>query len=109
MLPLGVNVLMLWASAMEKGYSCPLWLTYKQAAELNGQVRKGEKGSLVVYANTFTRTGTDGEQDSHFKSPLGSSMKLRFFKAVAASHSSISRLHSLVSLPRQTSRMATGG
>ena len=44
---------------MEKGYSCPLWLTYKQAAELGGQVRKGEKGSLVVYANTFTKTGTD--------------------------------------------------
>ena len=42
----GVNVLMLWASAIEKGYNCPLWLTYKQAAELGGQVRKGEKGSL---------------------------------------------------------------
>ncbi len=55
----GVNVLMLWASAIEKGYNCPLWLTYKQAAELGGQVRKGEKGSLVVYANTFTKTGTD--------------------------------------------------
>jgi len=44
----GINVLMLWAAAMEKNYSCPLWLTYKQAAELGGQVRKGEKGSLVV-------------------------------------------------------------
>ena len=55
----GVNVLMLWAATIEKGYNCPLWLTYKQAAELGGQVRKGEKGSLVVYANTFTKTGTD--------------------------------------------------
>jgi antirestriction protein ArdC len=55
----GVNVLMLWAAAMEKGYSCPLWLTYKQAAEIGGQVRKGEKGSLVVYANRFTKTETD--------------------------------------------------
>jgi antirestriction protein ArdC len=55
----GVNVLMLWAAAMEKGYSCPLWLTYKQAAELGGQVRKGEKGSLVVYANRITKTATD--------------------------------------------------
>ena len=55
----GVNVLMLWAAAMEKGYSCPLWLTYKQAAELGGQVRKGEHGSLVVYADTFTKDGTD--------------------------------------------------
>jgi hypothetical protein len=48
-----------WAAAMEKGYSCPLWLTYKQAAELGGQVRKGEHGSLVVYADKFTKEGTD--------------------------------------------------
>jgi antirestriction protein ArdC len=55
----GVNVLMLWAAAMERGYSNPLWMTYKQAAELGGQVRKGEKGSLVVYADKFTKEGTD--------------------------------------------------
>jgi len=52
----GINVIMLWASAMEQGFDCPIWLTYKQAAELGGQVKKGEKGSLVVYADTFTRT-----------------------------------------------------
>ena len=59
----GVNVLMLWASAMEGGYSCPIWLTYKQASVLGGQVRKGEKGTLVVYAATLTRTetGQNGE------------------------------------------------
>ena len=55
----GINIVMLWAAAIEKGYNCPLWLTYKQAAELGGQVRKGEKGSLVVYANTFTKHETD--------------------------------------------------
>jgi antirestriction protein ArdC len=55
----GINVLKLWAAAMEKNYSCPLWLTYKQAAELGGQVRKGKKGSLVVYANEIVRTDTD--------------------------------------------------
>ena len=55
----GINILMLWASAMECGFISPLWMTYKQAAELGGQVKKGEKGSLVVYADTFTKTGTD--------------------------------------------------
>jgi antirestriction protein ArdC len=50
---------MLWAAAMEKGYNCPLWCTYKQAAELGGQVRKGEKGSLVVYADTITKKDTE--------------------------------------------------
>jgi hypothetical protein len=38
-----------------------LWCTYKQAAELGGQVRKGEKGSLVVYADTVTRKDTDAK------------------------------------------------
>jgi antirestriction protein ArdC len=59
----GINIVMLWASAMEKGFSCPIWLTYKQAVELGGQVRKGERGSLVVYADTFTKieTGDKGE------------------------------------------------
>lgn len=55
----GINVIMLWASAMENGFAAPLWLTFKQALELGGHVRKGEKGSLVVYANTLTRTETD--------------------------------------------------
>lgn len=55
----GINVLMLWAAATERGYAAPLWLTYKQAQELGGQVRKGEKGNLVVYANTITKTEQD--------------------------------------------------
>jgi antirestriction protein ArdC len=67
----GVNVLMLWGAAMEKGFSCPLWLTYKQAAALNGQVRKGERGSLVVYADKFTKTGTDDHgADTEIKIPF---------------------------------------
>lgn len=55
----GINVIMLWSSAMAQGFAATLWLTYKQAQELGGQVRKGEKGSLVVYANTISRTQTD--------------------------------------------------
>ena len=43
----GANILMLWAAAIAKGYNCPLWLAHKQAAELDGQIRKGEKGSLT--------------------------------------------------------------
>jgi antirestriction protein ArdC len=56
----GINILMLWASAMEQGFTCPMWMTFKQATELNAHVRKGEKGSLVVYANTLTKTEDDG-------------------------------------------------
>lgn len=55
----GINVLMLWGAATAQGFAAPLWLTYKQAQELGGQVRKGEKGSLVVYANTISKTEQD--------------------------------------------------
>ena len=55
----GINVLMLWGAAAERGYSAPIWMTFKQALELGGNVRKGETGNLVVYANTITRTEAD--------------------------------------------------
>ena len=57
----GINILMLWGAATDKGYQSPTWLTYKQSAELGGQVRKGEKGSLVVFASTMTRSETDDQ------------------------------------------------
>lgn len=52
----GINVLMLWGEAMARGYACPIWMTYKQSQELGGQVRKGEHGSLVVFADRIRRT-----------------------------------------------------
>jgi len=59
----GINVIMLWSAATTKGYACPLWLTFKQAVELGGNVRKGETGELVVYANRLTCTETDDNGD----------------------------------------------
>jgi antirestriction protein ArdC len=61
----GINVMLLWLAAMRHGFTCPLWMTYRQAGELEGQVRRGEKGSLVVYANTFTRHETDDNGEEH--------------------------------------------
>lgn len=55
----GVNILLLWGDAMDKGFSAPIWMTYKQATGLGAQVRKGEHGSLVVYADRITKTETD--------------------------------------------------
>lgn len=34
----------------------PLWLTFRQATEFGAHVRKGEKATLVVYADRFTST-----------------------------------------------------
>ena len=55
----GINVLLLWCEAEERGYTAPIWMTYKQAQALGAQVRKGETGSLVVYADRITKTETN--------------------------------------------------
>lgn len=52
----GINIIMLWCSSMAKGYKSPTWMTFKQALELGAAVRKGEKGSTVVYANAIQKT-----------------------------------------------------
>jgi len=55
----GANVLLLWGEAQAKGFGSPSWMTYKQAQELGGQVRKGEAGSLAVYADQYTKSETN--------------------------------------------------
>ena len=66
----GINILSLWASASVQGFAAPIWMTYRQAVELRAHVRKGEKGSPVVYANSITRNETDSgvevARDIHF-------------------------------------------
>lgn len=44
----GTNVLSLWIDADEKKFEHQVWATFKQWQELGAQVRKGEKGSLIV-------------------------------------------------------------
>ena len=52
----GINVLSLWASAAAQNFAAPVWMTFRQAQELGAHVRKGQKGSLVVFASAMTRT-----------------------------------------------------
>jgi antirestriction protein ArdC len=55
----GINVLLLWVEAQDKNYTAPIWMTYKQAQAMGAQVRKGETGTLVVFADRLTKTETN--------------------------------------------------
>ncbi|MCK8491760.1 zincin-like metallopeptidase domain-containing protein [Spirosoma sp. RP8] len=55
----GINTLMLWGTAAEQGYTSPYWMTFKQAQDLKANVRKGEKGTQVVYADKMTKEEED--------------------------------------------------
>ncbi len=45
----GINVLALWCAAQAAGYADPRWATYRQWAALGAQVRKAERGTLVLF------------------------------------------------------------
>ncbi len=49
----GINVLILWGAVVARGFACQSWLTFRQALDLGGSVRKGERGTTVVYADRF--------------------------------------------------------
>lgn len=49
----GINVLILWGAVIERGFAGQSWLTFRQALALGGHVRKGERGTTVLYADRF--------------------------------------------------------
>jgi antirestriction protein ArdC len=64
----GINILILLGAAAERGFSGQRWLTFQQALSLGGCVRKGERGTTVVYADRFVpaaeakRASTAGDE-----------------------------------------------
>ncbi|WP_298161946.1 zincin-like metallopeptidase domain-containing protein [Brevundimonas sp.] len=59
----GINVVLLWAEAAARGFQSSTWMTFRQALALDAHVRKGEKGSTVVYANALVRTDEDDTRE----------------------------------------------
>ena len=51
----GINVVLLWGEAADRGYTRSTWMTFRQALALGAHVRKGERGATVVYANQIVR------------------------------------------------------
>ncbi len=60
----GINILLLWSS----DFSSPFWLTFKQAQELKGNVRKGERGTPIVFFKQLPHAAKDdtkADEDEH--------------------------------------------
>jgi len=62
----GVNPLMLNCESMEKGYSAKYWGTYKQWKDKEGQVRRGEKGTIVVFWKIIDKIDENGKEKKIF-------------------------------------------
>ncbi|MDH0369835.1 MULTISPECIES: ArdC family protein [Hyphomicrobiales] len=66
----GINVLILWGAVIEHGFPAQGWLTFRQALSLGGNVRKGERGTTVVYADRFVpddekKRARDAGEEAH--------------------------------------------
>jgi antirestriction protein ArdC len=53
----GINILILWDAVIRRGFANQEWLTFRQALSLGGHVRKGEKGTVICYADSFVPKG----------------------------------------------------
>jgi len=54
----GVNIWILLAEQTDKGYRSNQWVTYKQALDLGGHVRKGQKGTKIVFWRILEKEST---------------------------------------------------
>ena len=68
----GINVPLLWASAIDRNFKFDRWLTFKQAKDAGGNVRGGEKGTRVVLWKPVESKEDEGSVDN----------KKRFFPLV---------------------------
>ena len=58
----GLNVLLLWGASQD--YGCNGWLTYKQARAAGGHVRKGEKGTRIIFWKMLQKDSKTKRDDS---------------------------------------------
>jgi antirestriction protein ArdC len=60
----GINVLILWGTVIEHGFPVQGWVTFRQALSLGGNVRKGEHGTTVVYADPFKKRAQETREEA---------------------------------------------
>jgi len=72
----GINVFLLTLQSMANGYTSPYWLTFKQAKERGGTVRKGERGTQIILWKPVKRTVKDAETGEDVN---GDYLLLRYF------------------------------
>ena len=62
----GINRLILGLSSMVSGFDTPVWASYKQWDSLGCQVRKGEKGTKIVFFSPVTKENkTTGDSETY--------------------------------------------
>jgi antirestriction protein ArdC len=64
----GVNILILWGAAQAAGHRSNTWMTFKQAQAYGGCVKKGEKGTQILFASRATKEAVSDAGEVSVKS-----------------------------------------
>lgn len=57
----GINILLLWGASITHNYTSDEWGSFLQWQGKKEAIRKGEKGSMIVYYDTLEKENQDGE------------------------------------------------
>jgi antirestriction protein ArdC len=74
----GINILILWDAVIDQGCASQHWLTFRQALDLGGHVRKGERGTNVCYADRFIPRGEKERAEAEGDEPAAVPFLKRF-------------------------------
>lgn len=74
----GINILILWDAVIKHGFASQEWLTFRQALSLGGHVRKGERGTVICYADSFIPKDERERAAAEGDDPLAVSFLKRF-------------------------------
>lgn len=72
----GINVILLGM----QGYSSPYWVSFKQAKQAGGNVRKGEKSTTVVFWKIIDKKWTEQDENGEDVQKKGKSFFLRYYR-----------------------------
>ena len=60
----GINPLLLTIASIKNGFVSRYWASYKQWRSMGGQVRKGSKGTIIVFYRTIEKESEQGDEKS---------------------------------------------
>ena len=63
----GINQLLLSWDMQEKGYTAPVWFSFKQIQQLGGSIRRGAKSSMVVFSKVVNENKNDEDKKDNLE------------------------------------------
>lgn len=103
----GGNAIHLMAEGLQRGFGDPRWMTYRQAAALGWQVRKGEKGTHIefweVKATADTRSKTIPARDGYEHQPADEPDQMRGNRLIHRVYT-VFNAKQIEGIPERTSR-----